>query len=57
VDEVIPEDPDDPWFVCIACDTTHTRRSAPNPVRFGDFMFCSVMCERRWVFYGHHGMS
>ena len=32
-------------------------RSATNPVRFGDFWFCSVECERRWVFYGHRGMT
>jgi hypothetical protein len=59
VGEVIPLPPasqDEPWFICIGCDNQFSRRSAPNPIQVGDFVFCSVECQRRWIADRHPGM-
>jgi hypothetical protein len=51
-----PASPDKPWFICLSCDTQFSRRSAPNPIYFGDFVFCSIECQRRWIADGTPGM-
>jgi hypothetical protein len=48
---------DEIQFICLGCDQAHTRRSAPNPIRVGDFTFCSVECHSRWFNEGRLGMS
>jgi hypothetical protein len=53
----IPLNPDQPWFVCIACDTQQTRRTAPHAIRIGEFWFCSIQCHTRWITDGRPGMT
>jgi len=48
---------DTPWFICLGCDHLFSRRSAPNPIAVGDFVFCSIECQARWINTGSPGMS
>lgn len=43
--------------ICIGCDQSFTRRSAPAPISIGDFAFCSIECYSRWFNEGRLGMS
>jgi hypothetical protein len=52
-----PPSPDKPWFICLSCDTQFSRRSAPNPISVGDFVFCSIEYHSRWFNEGRLGMS
>jgi len=49
--------PDDPWFICLGCDNLFSRGSAPNPIYVGDFVFCLIECQAKWLNIGHPGMT
>jgi hypothetical protein len=51
------DSPDDPRFICLSCDTQFSRRSAPNPIYVGDFVFCSIECQAQRLNGGHPGMT